>query len=245
MNADTATRIIRGLLDNNGQNYHIERMSPSALDALQLCLEGKPDLSNSSQGGESLLAMGAHRPEGALLLVKAGAPIDPDIAPALSGMHGVTTQQNLAASEIFSELAIELARRAPAIDWYCMVKSNPGNIYEQVPAAAIIEMQAPGFNQALEDAQREAGLPVGRIPRMTMEERKEALCDVTSQYPQMFYLGDRDRAQVVRELLGSDISPDIEVEWPDEGPVLLLDSAIRYACEPSLIEAILDCGASV
>lgn len=243
MDKITATLMLQGLMGNTARRDRLEKMTPAALEAVRLCLENGADLP-IAEGEESILSFYAHRPEGALLLLKAGAPIAPDIVRRLSSIPFLLSDNE--EFDVLTEFVIELARRAPDLDWH-QVPHKDG-LYEGVPAALLIERKAPGFNQALEDAQEAAGMPVGRIPRMTREERIEALFDLEFSAPQKFYLGDRDKALTLAALLGQDIHPDCVVmanRFVMKENYRLLEMLLGNLTDSDMVHEVLSRGATV
>ena len=251
-----ATTVLHGLLDNTLQNYEVEGVSDNALKAVQLCLDAGADLTaplvslDPNAAPVSVLAGCVHRPQAAILLLQAGAPIEPDIVLALSQVKDPPVNQE-DVFIAFKQMAKMIATQAPHLAWHAPVKSYPGMFHDYIPACMDIEDGAQGFNAALEAAQARAGLPVGCLPHIqSKEDRELALADLVMGYPNLFYLGDRPRVEVLRELMRDDIPVDMIAEGPtpdnpDKLPITLLESFLGNTPDKDVVVELLNRGATV
>jgi hypothetical protein len=252
----TATSVLHGLLNNTHQNYSVEGCSPQALKAVQLCLAAGVDFTvpmvpaTADEPAVSLLAGSVHRPQAALLLIAAGAPIEQDILMALCETKGPPSNQE-ELYEAYQEMATQIATAAPHLAWHTKVKNSPGAFNDFIPACMRIEDYAPGFNATLEKEQARRGLPVGCLPHIiTRQDREFALADLVSGYPDMYFLGDRARVDVLRELMQDDISADMLAEGPTPNnpniqPVTLLESFLSNTPDEEVVVELLNRGATV
>lgn len=253
MDPKTATVILHGLVYGGRELPLPSRVSAEALSGMKFCIDAGADLSGLVDIGEgrfvSLLALSVKRPEAGILLLRSGAPVHEDIVERLALCRSAWNELD-GVDKAFRDFAVEVAAASSHLHWYAL-KANPqGSFYEKTPSALVVEEFAPGFNEALEAAQVKAGLPVGRIPRMSKEEREEALPDLVSIQPDRFYLGDKPIKGVLRSLLKDDISPDMVAEergyFPAESQkISLLDSMVENQCRYEMVEALIELGATV
>lgn len=243
MDTKTATIMLRGLLDNAGHGNLVSESSPALIEAVKLCLSFSPDVAADMGHGASLLASSVSRPEVAILLIDAGAPIDQRVVSALAKAR---CSWGNGMPSAYTGLVCKVAELRPDLNWYVFEKNEPGGYYENIPAANLIEKKAEGFNKVLEKAQATCGLPVGRIPLMCKQDRIDALEDFSRWSPDLFYIGERPLKEILLTLLADDIDPNIRFDCGIMGDTIsLLEDITRNWEDAVLTKTLLDLGVRV
>lgn len=217
---------------------------------LEWCIEHGADLDAPvkwvDQGalmGASVVELLVGRPDLALLVLpktnQPGSGLSLALARTANACRSSTSAPGLVSD--FRKLTHACARRFPGLDWYEYAPNPAGYFYTLVPAALIIEEQSPGFNEILEAEQEAKALPVGRQIQ-GIGEREEAIRDLMSNAPMLFWLGQTPRVEWLRRLMRDDVDPNLQCE--DRG-VKLLESILSNQPQLDLVDEVISRGALV